>query len=65
MCRLILRFVLIPPSVACCRAEQPSPADPTKHVVNIRREAADDKQSAMIAAAEAAQPSKEVPILAV
>jgi hypothetical protein len=35
------------------------PADPTKHVVNIRREAADEKQSAMIAAAEAAQPSKE------
>lgn len=35
------------------------PADPTKHVVNIRREATDEKQSAMIAAAEAAQPSKE------
>ena len=40
------------------------PADPTKHVVTIHREAADDKQAAMIAAAEAAQPSKEVPILA-
>ncbi|MCX6872199.1 MAG: hypothetical protein NTW21_00085 [Verrucomicrobia bacterium] len=35
------------------------PADPTKHQVTIRREATDDKQSAMIAAAEAAQPSKE------
>jgi hypothetical protein len=35
------------------------PSDPTKHVVTIRREATDDKQSAMIAAAEAAQPSKE------
>jgi hypothetical protein len=35
------------------------PVDPTKHQVTIRREAADDKQSTMIAAAEAAQPSKE------
>jgi hypothetical protein len=35
------------------------PADPTKHQITIRREAADDKQSAMIAAAEAARPSKE------
>ena len=35
------------------------PADPAKHQVTIRREATDDKQSAMIAAAEAAQPSKE------
>lgn len=35
------------------------PADPTKHQATIRREATDDKQSAMIAAAEAAQPSKE------
>ncbi|MSU31103.1 MAG: hypothetical protein EXS25_00285 [Pedosphaera sp.] len=35
------------------------PADPTKHQVSIRREATDNKQSAMIAAAEAAQPSKE------
>lgn len=35
------------------------PADPTKHQVSIRREATDDKQSAMIAAAEAAQPSQE------
>jgi hypothetical protein len=35
------------------------PADPAKHHVTIRREAADDRQSAMIAAAEAAQPSKE------
>lgn len=37
------------------------PADPTKHQVAIRRDALDDKQSAMIAAAEAAQPSREVP----
>jgi hypothetical protein len=36
------------------------PADPAKHQVTIHREATDDKQSAMIAAAEAAQPSKEV-----
>ena len=35
------------------------PADPTKHQVTIRREAKDEKQSAMIAAAEAVQPSKE------
>ncbi len=35
------------------------PADPTKHQVTIRREATDDNQSAMIAAAESAQPSKE------
>jgi hypothetical protein len=35
------------------------PADPTKHQVAIHREATDDKQSAMIAAAEATQPSKE------
>ena len=36
------------------------PIDATKHQVTIRREATDDKQTAMIAAAEAAQPSKEV-----
>ena len=35
------------------------PANPAKHQVVIRREAADKQQSAMIAAAEAAQPSKE------
>ncbi len=35
------------------------PADPTQHQVTIRREAADDKQSALIATAEAAQPSQE------
>jgi hypothetical protein len=35
------------------------PADPAKHKVTISREATDDKQSAMIAAAEAAQPTKE------
>ena len=34
-------------------------ANPAKHQVVIRREATDDKQSAMIAAAESAQPSKE------
>ena len=35
------------------------PANPAKHKVVIRREAADAKEAAMIAAAEAAQPSKE------
>lgn len=35
------------------------PANPTKHQVVIRREAADEKQSAMIAAAEAAQAPKQ------
>lgn len=35
------------------------PANPAKHQVVIRREAPDAKQTAMIAAAEAAQPSKE------
>ena len=35
------------------------PANPAKHQVVIRREAADAKQTAMIAAAEAAQPSNE------
>lgn len=35
------------------------PANPAKHRVVITREAADAKQTAMIAAAEAAQPSKE------
>lgn len=35
------------------------PANPAKHQVVIRREAADKQQAAMIAAAEAAQPSKE------
>jgi hypothetical protein len=35
------------------------PANPAKHQVVIRREATDAKQTAMIAAAEAAQPSKE------
>ena len=35
------------------------PANPAKHQINVRREAADKKQSALIAAAEAAQPSKE------
>jgi hypothetical protein len=35
------------------------PANPAKHQVVIRRDAADKQQSAMIAAAEAAQPSKE------
>lgn len=35
------------------------PANPAKHKVAIRRETADAKEAAMIAAAEAAQPSKE------
>ena len=35
------------------------PVNPLKHKVTIRREAAHDQESAMIAAAEAAQPSKE------
>lgn len=35
------------------------PANATKHVVKIKREAADKKQAELIAAAEAAQPSKE------
>lgn len=35
------------------------PANPAKHQVVIRREATDDKQTAMIAAAEAAQAPKE------
>lgn len=35
------------------------PADPASHVVVIKREAKDDKQAAMITAAEAAQASQE------
>ena len=35
------------------------PANPAKHQIVVRREAADKQQAAMIAAAEAAQPSKE------
>ena len=35
------------------------PANPAKHQIMIRREAADQQQSAMIAAAEAAHPAKE------
>ena len=35
------------------------PANPAKHQVVITRAAKDDKESALIAAAEAAQPSKE------
>lgn len=35
------------------------PANPAKHLVTVRRVSADQKQAAMIAAAEAAQPSKE------
>ncbi|MCE9519125.1 MAG: hypothetical protein K8R87_06195 [Verrucomicrobia bacterium] len=35
------------------------PANPARHQVVIKREAADAKQAAMIAVAEAAQPSKE------
>lgn len=35
------------------------PANPAKHKVVIRREATDAKETAMIAAAESAQPSKE------
>lgn len=36
------------------------PANPDKHKVTIRREAADEKETAMIAAAEAAQPNKDL-----
>ena len=35
------------------------PANPAKHLVTVRRVSSDQKQAAMIAAAEAAQPSKE------
>lgn len=50
-----------PASAAVLEGSQPKdwPATPAKHQVVIRREAADAKQTAMIAAAEAAQPSKE------
>jgi hypothetical protein len=52
---------LQPAEAAMLPGSQPKewPADPTKHQVAIRREAADEKQSAMIAAAEAAQPAVE------
>lgn len=59
---LILCLALAKPATAAMvPGAEPKdwPANPAKHKVTIHREAKDDKQSAMIAAAEAAQPSKE------
>lgn len=51
-----------PATAAVLEGSQPKewPANPAKHQVVISRTAADAKQTAMIAAAEAAQPSKEI-----
>jgi len=67
--RLRLPLLLSMLSIACslpAAAEMPVgepkdwPAAPEDHVVTVRREAADEKQSAMIAAAEAAQVPADV-----
>ena len=61
-CALILCLALAKPaSASVVEGAEPKdwPANPAKHQVVVRREAADQKQAAMIAAAEAAQPSKE------
>lgn len=54
---LLTNFV----SSAVVEGSQPKewPADPAKHVVQIKREAADEKQAALIATAEGAQPAME------
>lgn len=61
---VLMLCLAFPQSVATAAVEAGStpkewPANPAKHKVTIRREAADAKETAMIAAAEAAQPSKE------
>ncbi len=60
---LLLCLALASPAAAAVlEGSEPKewPADPAKHEVTVRREAADPKQAAMIAAAEAAPVSKAV-----
>lgn len=60
---LTLCLALIQPAAAAVEeGTRPKdwPANPAKHQITVRREAADKKQAAMIAAAEAAQPSNKV-----
>lgn len=61
-CALMLSLALAHAAAAAMLPDsQPKdwPANPAKHRVTVSRKAADEKQAAMIAAAEAAQPSKE------
>lgn len=62
-CALTLCLALSQPAAAAVEAgsgPKDWPANPAKHQITVRREAADKQQSAMIAAAEAAQPARKV-----